>query len=53
MGEGRKDVGGKVDRELGREERIHIWYCVTEKDRSPEGQQKEWKQVTSPGRRFG
>jgi hypothetical protein len=30
-----------------------IWYWVREKDRSPEGQQKEWKQATSGNRRLG
>jgi len=30
-----------------------ILYWVEEKDRSLEGQQKEWKQATSGGRRLG
>jgi hypothetical protein len=30
-----------------------IWYWVREKEPSPEGQQKEWKQATSGNRRLG
>ena len=40
-----RDLGGRVVRE--------IWIWVTEKDRSPEGQQKGWKQATSGDRRLG
>jgi hypothetical protein len=41
----------------GREYRVRegnlIWYWVREKDWRPEGQQKEWEQATSGGRRLG
>jgi hypothetical protein len=41
-----------MGRELGRrEEGKLIWYWVRDKDRSPESQQKEWKQATSGIRR--
>jgi hypothetical protein len=43
--EGGRDLGGKGDRE-GK-----IRYCVEGTGVSPEGQQKEWKQATSGGRR--
>jgi hypothetical protein len=52
-GEGGKDLGGKMDAGLGWGEGNLIWYWVREKDRSPEGQQKEWKQAISGGRRLG
>jgi hypothetical protein len=54
-GEWRRNLGEKVDagvREWMVEENL-IWYWVREKDWSPEGQQKEWKQATSGNRRYG
>jgi hypothetical protein len=50
-------IGGGYREQLGwesgegGEEKNIIRYWVREKDRSPEGQQKEWKQATSGGRR--
>jgi hypothetical protein len=44
------DGGRRVGR-IGEEGNL-IWYCVREKDGSPEGQQKECKQTTSGNRRL-
>jgi hypothetical protein len=49
--EGRE--GPEWERGQGGEEGNLIWHWVGGKDGSPEGQQKEWKQVTSGGRRLG
>jgi len=38
---------------MGRGEGNLIWYWVRKKDWSPEGHQKEWKQVASENRRLG
>jgi hypothetical protein len=48
-------MGGRVGKgmEWGREEVKRIKYWVGEKDWRPEVQQKEWKQATSAGRRWG
>ena len=52
--EGGRDLGGKVDRGRGvRGEGNMVWYWVREKEWSPEGQQKEWKQATPGNRRLG
>ena len=49
-------MGGKVDkmgRQWGDVEGNLLWFWVKEKDRSPEGQQKEGEQAISGNRRFG
>jgi hypothetical protein len=43
-----EDTGGGV-----RKKGILIWYWVREENRSPEGQQKNWKKATSGHRRLG
>jgi hypothetical protein len=43
---GGREGQGRGGQAGGMEERNLIWYQVREKDLSPEGQQKEWKQAT-------
>jgi hypothetical protein len=42
----------KIIQGVGREGNL-IWHWEREKDWSPEGQQKKWKQATSGDRRLG